>query len=148
MEPHELEAHVRRLAALEEIRALKGRYCRWSDRGYDGAGDSPDEVAALFTADGAWGEARGREAIRALFERFRTALPFALHMALEPEIELDGERARGRWSGIIDVVSETDGPTLILGIYDDQLALTSEGWRFTHVTFTSHHRVALPPPRA
>jgi hypothetical protein len=137
----ELEERVRQLADLEEIRALKVRYCHLSDRGFTGAGDDPERVAELFTEDGDWGDCHGRDAIRALFEGFRTALPFAFHVALNPEIELDGERARGRWRGMIDLTAADGRSSRVLGIYNDDLRRTEQGWRFSRISFSSARRL-------
>ena len=59
--------------------------------GYEGAGDSPSRVAELFTDDGVWGATHGRDAIERLFREFQVALPFAVHVATNPEIKVDGD---------------------------------------------------------
>jgi hypothetical protein len=132
-----IERRLRRLEDLEEIRHLKARYCHFSDRGYEGAGDSPAEIAALFADDGAWGDARGREAIEQLFEGFRANLPLAVHVAANPTIEVDADRATARWWGVIATTAAGGEALWIAGVYDDELVRTAEGWRIARLRFTS-----------
>ena len=39
----------------------------------------------------------GREAIRKFFQDAPSRLPFAIHMVMNPIIEVDGDRATGGW---------------------------------------------------
>jgi uncharacterized protein (TIGR02246 family) len=143
------EHRLRRLEDVEEIRRLKAAYCRLSDRGYAAAGDDPAGVAALFAEDGVWqsegGEpARGRAAIVGLFEQFRRQLPFALHVAANPAIDVDGDRASCSWHGVM-ALTTSDGASLwVGGVYEDELVRTPDGWRFAAITF----RAAFTGPRA
>jgi hypothetical protein len=141
----ELADRVRRLEDLEEIRRLKARYCVLSDRGYDGAGNSPEGVAALFAEDGAWGDVRGRDNIRELFEGFGSSRPFSLHLAVERGIELDGERAGGRWGASILLVAAEGSSTWVVGVYDDAFVRTQEGWRFERLSFMLAAQVPAGP---
>jgi hypothetical protein len=133
---------IRRLDDIEQIRALKARYCRLSDRGYEGAGDSPAGVAALFAEDGTWGETRRRDEIRRLFEGFQEALPFSFHVAVNAEIEVDADRAHGRWAGVIRLRDAAGESTWVVGVYEDSFVRTEEGWRFESVAFTAADRFA------
>jgi hypothetical protein len=131
-----LEDRISRLEDTEAISRLKARYCYWSDRGYAAAGDNPGEVAALFTDDGAWGDTQGADAIRGLFEGFQRRLPFALHLALAPTIELDRDRASGTWYGLIQLTTDDGEHRWTGGIYSDQFVRTPSGWRFQQLRFT------------
>jgi hypothetical protein len=139
------QQRLRRLEDLEQIGQLKARYCQLSDRGYPRAGDDPEGVAALFASDGAWGEAHGHQAIRALFEEFQRRLPFAHHLALNPSIEVEGDRASGTWHGLISAVDDTGQSSWIGGMYFDEFARTASGWCFTGLTFVSAFRTTNPP---
>jgi hypothetical protein len=97
MNLEDLAVRIRKLEDIEAIRKLKGQYAAYCDSGYP-----PDEIAALFTEDAVWdggvfGRHEGREAIRAFFRRGSTNIPFALHYMTNPLIEVDGDRATGRW---------------------------------------------------
>ena len=59
-----LEERLARLEAIEEIKALKARYCALCDADYD-----PDGLAALFLPDAVWdggpfGRHEGQEAMK------------------------------------------------------------------------------------
>src|SRR5690242_6463162 len=136
----DLDGRVRRLEDLEAIRQLKARYCRSADRGYDGAGDSPEAVAALFAEDGSWGGVHGQTGIRSLFEGFRASLPFSMHLVVAPEIEVDGDTAHGRWAALICLV-EADGSAIFaVGVYEDRFVRTAHSWRFAELRFSPGER--------
>jgi hypothetical protein len=134
---------VRRLADLEEIRTLKSLYCRWVDTGYDAAGADPARFAELFTEDGVWEvsaePARGRDAIR---ERAAASQRFKLHLAANPIVELDGDRAEGAWHVLVPSTASDGSAVWLAGTYDDAFVRTEEGWRFARVTF---HEAFLAP---
>jgi quercetin dioxygenase-like cupin family protein len=138
------EKRLRRLEDIEEIRALKARYCRFSDRGYDGAGDDPDRVAELFVENGEWqsgGEpARGQEAIRDRFVKFQELLPFAVHIATTPEIVVEEDRATATWYGVIPAVEAGRQAVWIVGRYTEDLVRTETGWRFARMRFDAAFR--------
>jgi len=81
-----LEARVRTLADVEEIKALKARYAAACDDNYDA-----EAIAVLFTEDAIWdggnfGKAVGRESIRRFFCRATEIFPFAIHNVMNPRI--------------------------------------------------------------
>jgi hypothetical protein len=130
-----LEARLRRLEDLEEIRQLLLEYARRLDAA-DYAG-----YAALFTADGELdaqlGHAVGREAIVELLERRlgsgseRTVTKTAFHLVGTPDISVDGDEATSVviWAY---VTHDDDGFPIILqlGHYRDTLAREDGAWRF------------------
>ena len=74
-----LEQQVARLAAIEDIKQMKARYCHYADHGYD-----PDGLASLFVEDAHWdggqfGVYEGREAIREFFTGIGDDIVFAIH---------------------------------------------------------------------
>ena len=95
-----LEDLDRRLNVLEDIEAikvLKRRYCVYCDDNYD-----LDGLASLFTEDAVWdgghfGKSEGRGQIRSFFQKAPQNLPFAVHMVLNPIIEVNGDIAKGTW---------------------------------------------------
>jgi hypothetical protein len=135
---------IQRLEDLEAIKQLKAEYCRWSDRGYARAGDDPERVAALFTQDGWWGDSERRPAIRDLFSQFQRRLPFAIHYALNPVIELDGDRAAATWHGLIALVTDAGDGVWVGGTYHDELVRTDAGWRFRRLEFVQAFRDPRP----
>lgn len=93
----DLEERVRRLEDLSTLTELKHRYAALCDDDYN-----PDGLAALFTEDAVWdggplGYAEGRAGIREMFARSSERMPFAIHHVTNSSLELDGDRATGRW---------------------------------------------------
>jgi hypothetical protein len=129
-----LEARLRRLEDIEEIRTLLLEYARCLDEA-DYAG-----YAELFTEDGELhaqlGQATGRSAIRALLEdRLGSEPPrprrAAFHLVGNPVVEVDGDDARSTalWAY---VTHDDEGFPLVLqlGHYRDRLARDGGVWRF------------------
>jgi hypothetical protein len=130
------DARIQELLDFEDIRRVKADYCHWSDRGYPGAGDNPAEVAALFAADGWWGDTNGRDAIVSLFERFQRELPFALHMAFNARITIAGDHAAGQWTGVIPATNSAGEALSIAGRYDDEFTCAGGVWLIARLRFT------------
>jgi len=139
-----VEQRLGRLEDLEAIRRLKASYCRWSDRGYPQAGDDPERVAALFAPDGTWGDVQGHAAIRSLFAEFQRRLPFAVHYALDPAIEVEGDRASYTAHGLIALVTDAGEGLWVGGTYSDELVRTQDGWRFARLRFDQAFRDPRP----
>lgn len=126
---------VQRLTDLEAIHTLQARYCRYVDSGYASAGDDPDAFAALFAEDGLWavgGPIAGREAIRAHAEAGRR---FRFHLAANPIVDLDGDRATGRWHVLVALTSHDREAQWLAGRYVNEFVRTDDGWRFAVVRF-------------
>ena len=97
MDLESLAARITRMEDIEAIKQLKALYCEICDDDHN-----PDRIVEIFTEDGVWegrgiGTARGRDEIRALFERFQQMMSFSQHMTMNPRIEVDGDTARGTW---------------------------------------------------
>jgi ketosteroid isomerase-like protein len=97
MDIQNLEQRITRVEDLEAVKQLKARYCEICDDDHD-----PKRITTLFTEDAIWegpaiGRAQGHAEIRALFEGFQQQIRFSQHMVMNPVIEIDGDRARGRW---------------------------------------------------
>jgi len=92
-----LEQKVQRLSDIEDIKQLKARYAAACDDDYNA-----DVLASLFTESAIWdggmfGYAEGREAIRDFFNPEVSPVPFAIHQISNPQIELSGDVATGKW---------------------------------------------------
>ena len=131
--PSSLEARIRRLEDLEEIRRLKYRYAAFCDDHFDA-----DGIAGLFVADGIWEGAgmlhAGREAIRRFWQPVDP--PFASHLMTNPVITIDGDRANGKWWMIGPMSRLEEGQRVAywqLATYDDDFVRTPDGWRFRHL---------------
>jgi hypothetical protein len=152
----ELAAEVaelrRRVAASESvlaIQALKARYGELVDRRFS-AGSVVDAgtlaavagaVAELFTTDGVWdggpglGLATGRAAIAARLGQ--PTLTFSRHFFVNPRIEVDGDRASGRWD-LLSPCRRADGTSYWMCGYEDDEYERAEGvWLHRSMTLTT-----------
>lgn len=127
-----LETRLARLEAIEDIRTLKSLYCTYCDQQYD-----PDKLAALFTEDATWhaahrGRMVGRAAIRDFFAGISAKIGFAAHLVMNDRIEVDGDRATGRWRMVMASMEKFDGverAVWVLGDYDEVYVREAGGWR-------------------
>jgi uncharacterized protein (TIGR02246 family) len=131
-----LEARLRRLEDLEQIRALLMEYRR--------ALDEKDfrAYAALFARDGVFSagtmRATGPEEILALVEGMLGTLLTEhggddFHLVANVAIELDGDRATSTSTWAYVLRGEDDTPVLAkLGRYEDELVREDGRWRFKH----------------
>ncbi len=88
----DIDRRLRAIQDIEEIKRLKASYSSYCDDNYDA-----DRIANLFTEDAIWdggirGTAEGRDEIRNFFIRASHRLPLAVHMVMNPIIEVDGDR--------------------------------------------------------
>ena len=137
-----LENIVERLQALEdveEIKRLKARYCAYCDDGYDA-----ENIASLFTEDAIWdggsfGRFEGRVEIREFFVHAPKMLPFAIHMVMNPIIEVKGDTATGIWY-LFQACTFGDGDRAVWGSarYDEEYVRIDGAWRFKNLKLTSN----------
>ena len=137
MDQTTLAATVARLAAIEDIKQLKARYCAYCDQDYD-----PDGLAALFVDNGVWdggaefGRHEGRAAIRSFFRGASGSIVFAAHLVMNPiiEVEGDGDRASGRWRLLMPctVQGRDAAPEArwLLSAYDERYVRVDGRWLF------------------
>ena len=137
-----LEDIERRLAALEgveEIKRLKARYCAYCDDNYD-----VDNIVSLFVEDAVWesatfGRFEGRDGIRKFFVDAPEMLPFAVHMVMNPIIEVNGDTATGIWY-LFQACTFGESGRAVWGSarYDEEYVKDNGVWRFKHLVLTSH----------
>ena len=134
MNDSELAARVCRLEDIEALKQLKHRYAAFCDQDYD-----PDGLAPLFTENAVWdggtmGRYEGREAIHKFFSQAHKFVPFAIHHVTNPIIEIDGDRATGRWYLWQPCIFSPAGEALwMAGRYFDKCRRDNGVWRFEHV---------------
>jgi hypothetical protein len=130
------------LVALEEIRQVKYRYLRCVDL------KLWDEMEAVFTpgASADYGthaagrdlSLRGRDEIIGYLRENLGPEIITVHRCGQPEIEIDGDAARGTWS-FEDTVIATKFRVLIKGaaFYEDTYERGEDGrWRISHIGYT------------
>ena len=144
-----LRARVEAAEAVLELQSLKARYGDLVDRRFRrGEPVDPDTmrrtcvaVAGLFTEDGVWdggpglGRHVGRSAIAARLAE--PTLAFSRHLFVKPLIEVQGDRARGRWD-IMSPCRRADGSSwLMCGYEDDEYARTDGVWLHRSLRLTT-----------
>jgi hypothetical protein len=144
-----LLARLRALEDAEAIRRLKTRYASLVDARYAAGGPRPPaelahlaaEIAGLFTEDAVWdggalGLCQGREAIRARMAE--PTLLFSRHYFVSPLIDVDGDRARGRWELLAPCTLRDGRPAWMAGTEDDEYARVDGAWLHTRMALTVH----------
>lgn len=143
-EADEREALARRLAQLEDTRAierLKHAYTAALDGGYD-----LDRICSLFTADGRWvatgfGDFQGHAEIREFFGALAKEVAYAHHYASGPCIEISpsGREAAAEWA-LLCVAGRRHRddpsvqlPVVELGRYYDRLVKREGRWLFAEL---------------
>ena len=127
----ELENRVRAVEDADAIRNLKARYAAYCDDNYN-----PDKIAELFVEDAVWesgslGRFEGREAIRVFFQGASKIFTFALHYGLNPQIEVRGDTARGRWYLFMPcTVGDGNKAMWRAGIDDEEYVRVNGEWKF------------------
>lgn len=130
-----VEARLARLEAVHEIRALKIRYARACDAGYDSS-----LIGPCFTEDAVWdgGEAFGvyvgNKAICEFFDGCPENIAWAMHFALCDDIEVagDGLTATGRWY-LWQPMTLGDRAVFLVASYLDEYVKGEAGWQISHL---------------
>jgi len=118
-------------SALEDewaIRKLVDRYC-------DAVGRrDADDWIATWAPDASWellgNKLEGHDAILGFLNGALGMLRFVMQISSNPVIEIDGDRARGRWTIQEWSESEAMGRLLLVFFYDDEYVRGEDGWLF------------------
>lgn len=124
-----LEERITRLEDQQAIQQLRARYCQYLDDG------RWEELAALFTADGAFiglSTARGRMEMLEFFPRLNaTSVTSWWHFSSNETIELTGNEATGQTWLLQPCVVEGEAQ-LAAGRYEDKMVKNDAGtWLFS-----------------
>jgi ketosteroid isomerase-like protein len=121
------------------IRELTGRFSDAVSR-RDSAG-----MSALFEPDGSWvvpgiGETVGRSAVATMLDRLLAQFPFLVQLAHGGQVEVTGDTARARWQ-LSELARDGEDKTwLFVGVYQDRLIRTADGWFFRRRQFDFLYR--------
>lgn len=127
------------LEDIEEIRKLKALYCAACDDDHN-----PEKLGPLFAEDAVWeaavtGRAEGREAIKKLLGDVgrRGTIRNSAHHAINPIIEVEGNRATGHWRLIMLWTGNLPDGDLqylrIIGWYREEYVRIDGRWCFQHL---------------
>jgi len=134
-----IEQRLQVLEDIEEIRKLKARYCAACDDAHN-----PEMLGPLFAEDAVWeasslGRAEGREAIKTLLGGLGRSgtIRNSGHHAINPIIDVDGDRATGFWRLIMLYTGYRPDRSLqyrrIIGWYREQYVRIAGRWHFQHL---------------
>lgn len=118
-----------------EIQALAACYSDAVRRG------DAEQAAATYCEDGVLmafngPEIAGRAAIAQALARVLSPMSFVMQTCAGGLIEVDGDRATARWS-VTEWMNrrDTDEIRVMLGVYEDVVVRTAQGWRFARRRF-------------
>jgi hypothetical protein len=128
-----LAARLDRLESQDAVRRLKATYMHWCDE-RRGA-----EIADLFWPDATWealggalgGTVTGHAAIGAMFATSR--LTFTVHYLTNESIEVEGDRAVGRWKLFEPCTFRDELAIWQGGHYVDDFERRGGEWRISHL---------------
>lgn len=85
------------------------------------------------------GKAEGRDGIRDFFINAPNRLPFAVHMVMNPIIEVNGDTATGTWY-LFQPCTYADGDRAVWGSarYDEEYVRVDGVWMFKNLSLTSN----------
>ncbi|GAA1942209.1 nuclear transport factor 2 family protein [Nocardioides hwasunensis] len=152
-----LSARVRELEDVREIEALAARYHSLCDGGWRGPShEDVDALVDLWVPDGTYDinaarpPCRGHAEIREQLVRLRTSMPWILHTFTNSEIDVEGDRASGRFKAVA-YYRRSDEAHVVVGSYLGDFVRTPAGWRFGSWTADLAHGSVLsagPSPAA
>ena len=124
----EMEKRIQVLEDVEEIKKMKVRYMKACDDHYN-----PEAIAALFTEDCIWscntdGIFHGKEELKDWFRSCNLNTSWAMHYAISPIIEVDGNTATGEWYMWMLATSVRNGACLYAVQYEDKYEKIDGQW--------------------
>ena len=142
IETTDLAAVLARLDTLESRAAITGLMVSYM-AATDAREHKGDKVARLFTEDGRWQSvgphgnpdwaAVGREALVKKFDRNVDRMPFSAHFVTNPDIQLEGDTARGQFMYFQACTYRGDQPLWIAGSYDNDFRRVDGQWLVAHM---------------
>jgi hypothetical protein len=141
MTMEELEARIKVLEDIEEIRKLKATYCYLCDAGL-GDERNRDELISHFIENarvdfGMGPEAtfEGKEGLKTFFGQVVPgSVSFCMHMVHDPIIEVHGDTATGRWYYEAPTTdASSNRAQWMAGTYFEEYAREDGEWKFASI---------------
>jgi hypothetical protein len=138
MPKDDLEARIRKLEDIEEIKKLQAKYAYFIDT------FKAEEVVKLMVKDikaeyGLWGNYSGVSEMLAFLNGIIPVSPMMNHEVFTPLIEVDGDKATGTWyllGPFVALRAEGKVATWIQGKYQNDYVRVKGEWKFSHIRFT------------
>lgn len=141
-----IEARLRRLEAIEAIRALKARYFHACDRKDPRGMRTCFKDGAVHIDYGVVGTFDTADALVKVFEAIGCHDHMVeMHHGVNPQIEvLDATRARGTWSLHYFLINTQDrSVTQLGGYYEDEYQVQDGAWKISRTRFVATSTLAL-----
>ena len=143
---NEIEKRITVLEDIAAIKQLRSLYCYLADAGLNDA-SKMDELMTHFTDD-AWidfGTAdspdihKGKDAVTKFYKEVVVgALSYSAHMVINPIIEVDGDKAKGRWYVFVPcTMRETNSASWLFGKYEEEYVKIGGQWKWSSMIFRS-----------
>lgn len=137
MTTQDFEARLRVLEDTEEIKKLKARYCYLVDAALSDP-SKWDEFLANFADEakidfGPFGVREGKEAVGKFFRKnIAGSLLFSVHMVFDPIVEVEGDKAKGRWYFHVPATDKrTNRAIWTTGAYEEEYVREKGRWKFS-----------------
>lgn len=141
MTVEELAARIKVLEDIEAIKKLKATYCYLCDAGLDNERNL-NELIAHFAENarvdfglGPASQFTGREGLKVFFgEVVPGAVSFCMHMVHNPIIDVNGDKAAGRWYYEVPATdASTNRAQWMAGIYEEEYVRENGEWKFSSI---------------
>ncbi len=141
MNLEELEARITVLEDIEAIRKLKATYCYLCDAGLEDE-KNLNELLSHFSKDakvdfglGPASKFEGPDGLRTfLGDVVPGAVSFCIHMVHNPIIEVEGDRATGKWYYEAPTTDATEGTAQwMMGTYLEEYVKKDGQWKFISI---------------
>jgi len=145
MPKRDSEARLRILEDTEEIKKLKAKYCYLVDVALSDP-SKWDELLEYFSDQakidfGPFGGREGKEAVSKFFRRsVAGSLLFSAHMAHNPIIEVEGDKAKGRWYFHVPATDKrVNRAVWITEAYEEEYMKEEGKWKFSFIKAEFFH---------
>jgi hypothetical protein len=130
----ELEARIRKLEAIEEIKNLQARYSYFIDsfQGEKLIDLFADNFIAEYEPGGTY---RTKEELLGFIKVVRLTNVMMCHQAMTPLIEVDGDKAKGTWylfGPLIAITPQGEVAVWEQGKYEHEYVRVDGKWKFSH----------------
>lgn len=146
MEKLSLESRLKVLEDMEAIKKLKSDYAEGCDEVFCKSNVEP--LLKTFTQDAVWdvgdfGRYVGKNDIKGCLNGIRDTFIYSVHYFVNPRIDIDGDRASGRWY-LLALYTDVNGQDFVLaGAEDDRYQKINGVWLISDMKLTTHFYAPL-----
>ena len=133
-----IEARLKKLEDIEEIRNLTFEYAHFVDKGCNGKIVNFEKLPLVFAEDARWQnsavkvDVTGISQIVDMLKSSTAAVDFALHSFTNPKILIEGDKANATWLLWVGV-KHGSVSNEVFQTEDVEYVRTTEGWRIQSI---------------